>query len=138
MSGPTRSYFPCSTTEQSSCPAVLGRAWFGYGCYDTADLQDLVVNVFGYPADKLPGTLWPARRLQQVIPQKLVYNISTRRHERAPVFEKIGDTRTVIGIHNYGDVSGNTATRITEVVFADLEEWKTKAACSPAVGPKAR
>ena len=35
--------------------------------------------------------------------------------------------RIVVGIHNYGDVSGNSATRITDGVFDDIEAWKAEA-----------
>src|SRR5262249_14066955 len=110
-----------------SRPTGLG--WFTSRAYKTAELNNLVVNVFGYPADQAAGTLWgTARRLQQVIPQKLVYNLSTYGGQSGcPVFNKQGEQRTVVGIHNYGDVSGNSATRITDAVFDDIAAWKAEA-----------
>ncbi len=110
-------------------PEPLQLGWFAYGVYDSEELRDMTVNVFGYPADKPQGTLWgTARRLQEVIPQKLVYNLSTYGGQSGcPVFEKKGDQRTVVGIHNYGDVSGNSATRITDAVYDDIEAWKAEA-----------
>ncbi len=118
-------------------PKLPGLGWFAYGVYDTADLNNLIVNVFGYPADKPLGTLWgTSRRLQQVIPQKLVYNLSTYGGQSGcPVFDKNGEQRTVLGIHNYGDFSGNSATRITDAVFDDIEAWKAEASAMTD-GPK--
>jgi len=29
----------------------------------------------------------------------------------------------VVGIHNYGAATGDSATRITEAVFKNLQEW---------------
>jgi glutamyl endopeptidase len=109
--------------------APTGLGFFAYGVYDTPALHGLTVNVFGYPADKPQGTLWgTARRLTDVLPQKLVYNASTYGGQSgSPVFEKKGNQRTVLGIHNYGDVSGNSATRITDAVFDDLDAWKSEA-----------
>ncbi|MBA4067334.1 MAG: hypothetical protein C0501_27220 [Isosphaera sp.] len=110
-------------------PAPLDLGWLAYGVYPDADLQGLRVNVFGYPADKPPGELWgTSRLLQQVLPERLVYNLSTFGGQSgAPVFEKSGNDRVVVGIHNYGDVSGNIATRITDAVYDDIEAWKPKA-----------
>ncbi|MBX9623234.1 MAG: trypsin-like serine protease [Gemmataceae bacterium] len=107
-------------------PEPLDLGWLAYAVYPDADLRGLVVNVFGYPADKPAGELWGAARvLQQVLPQKLVYNLSTFGGQSgAPVFEKAGAERVAVGIHNYGDVSGNSATRITDGVYDDITAWK--------------
>jgi V8-like Glu-specific endopeptidase len=103
--------------------------YFGYESRSDGELLHSLVNVYGYPADKQEGTLWGHyRQLGQVLPRTLVYNISTFGGQSGcPVFLKNGDDRVVVGIHNYGDVSGNSATRITDDVFDDIEAWKAEA-----------
>jgi V8-like Glu-specific endopeptidase len=100
--------------------------FFGYASLPDAELQDVLANVYGYPADKQPGTLWgSSRKLSQVQPRTLIYNISTFGGQSGcPVFIKTGEERNVVGIHNYGDLSGNSATRITDDVYDDIEAWK--------------
>jgi V8-like Glu-specific endopeptidase len=102
--------------------------WFGYEVLSNDDLADLLVNVFGYPADKAQGTLWGNdRTLAQIMPRTLVYDISTYGGQSGgPVFIKAGGKRYVVGIHNYGDLSGNSATRITGQVFDNIEAWRSE------------
>jgi glutamyl endopeptidase len=99
---------------------------FGYQDMTDEDLAGLTVNVYGYPADKEPGTLWGhARVLEQSSPRTLVYDIDTFGGQSGcPVYYKKGSRRYVVGIHNYGDVSGNSATRITASVFDNIQMWK--------------
>jgi V8-like Glu-specific endopeptidase len=111
-------------------PQPLDLGWLSYGVYSDAELRALRVNLFGYPGDKAVGQLWGTdRRLTQVLPDRLVYDLSTFGGQSgAPVFHRDRDgqkdERVVVGIHNYGDVSGNTATRVTDAVFDDIEAWK--------------
>jgi hypothetical protein len=42
---------------------------------------------------------------------------------RCPVHIKKGGKRYIVGIHNYGAASGNSATRITAAVFENLQQW---------------
>jgi len=97
----------------------------GYAARADAELQNVSANVYGYPADKPPGTLWGSfRQLSQVRQRTLVYNVSTYGGQSGcPVFLKQGEDRTVVGIHNYGDLSGNSATRITDDVYDDIQAW---------------
>jgi V8-like Glu-specific endopeptidase len=100
--------------------------WMGYEAADDDTLQGLLVNVTGYPGDKENGTLWGStRRLVGATDRQLTYDISTFGGQSgSPVFYKDGENRWVIGIHNYGGASANTATRITSQVFDDIEAWK--------------
>jgi glutamyl endopeptidase len=103
--------------------------FFGYSSQTDAELSQTLVNVYGYPADKTTGTLWgTARKLVQVQSRKLIYNISTFGGQSGcPVFIKSGDDRLAVGIHNYGGVKTNSATRITDDVFDDIDAWKAEA-----------
>jgi V8-like Glu-specific endopeptidase len=99
---------------------------FGYSTMTDAQLAGRLVSVYGYPSDKPPGTLWGHyRRLRRVLPEQLVYNIATIGGQSgAPVWDKNGDERSVVGIHTSGDATGNFATRITDDVFDNIEAWK--------------
>lgn len=110
-------------------PESTAVGFFGYAALTDAELREALVNVYGYPADKQQGTLWgSARKLSQVQPRTLVYNISTYGGQSGcPVFLKEGEDRTAAGIHNYGDLKGNSATRITADVYDDIEAWKAEA-----------
>ncbi len=107
-------------------PEATTLGYFGQESMDDDGLKALEVNVYGYPGDKTAGTLWGTdRKLSQVTPKRLIYDLSTYGGQSgAPVFYKDGESRTVVGIHNYGDVSGNSATRITDEVFDHIEAWK--------------
>jgi V8-like Glu-specific endopeptidase len=91
------------------------------------------VNVFGYPADQAPGTLWGGTRLiREVQPRKLVYNIAVVGGKSGcPVFVKDGERRSVVGIHTYGDLCGNTAVRVTPTVCDNIRAWGAEAATAP-------
>jgi V8-like Glu-specific endopeptidase len=109
-----------------------GLGHFGYGVLGDADLQGLLVNLAGYPMDK-PGTLWGhARTLGTVLPTTLVYENDTYGgNSGAGLIRWDGSDYIVVGIHNYGDVTGNICTRITAPVFQNIERWKAMAAASP-------
>jgi V8-like Glu-specific endopeptidase len=109
-------------------PEPLSIGSFGYEALGVEELRNMQVNVFGYPADKPPGTLWgQAFLLGEVQPRKLVYNQGLfGGHSGSPVFYKEGDERSVVGIHTYGDLFGNTATRITAAVFDNIRAWSAR------------
>jgi V8-like Glu-specific endopeptidase len=107
-------------------PEATPVGFFGYSSLTDAELSGLLVSLYGYPSDKPQGTLWGHyRQLTQVLPRNLRYNIATVGGQSgAPVWDKNGDQRSVVGIHTTGDVSGNRATRITDEVFDNIETWK--------------
>jgi hypothetical protein len=41
----------------------------------------------------------------------------------APVYIKSAGKRWVVGIHNYGASTGNSATRVTAAVVANFKKW---------------
>ena len=56
----------------------------------------------------------------------LVYNIDTVGGQSGcPVYIKKGGQRYVVGIHNYGAATGNSATRITAPVYERLNVGRT-------------
>lgn len=79
----------------------------------------------GYPGDKPFAEMWGmARKIKTVSPTTLTYDIDTVGGQSgAPVYIKRNGTRTVVGIHNYGAVTGNSATRVTSDVYKRLAAW---------------
>jgi glutamyl endopeptidase len=100
---------------------------FAYRALADNELKGLRVNVYGYPSDRSRGTLWGSDRvLVEAKPWILVYDISTFGGQSGcPVFVKEGAQRYGVGIHNYGDVSTNRATRITAEVSGNIDAWRS-------------
>ena len=102
--------------------------YFGYGNYSKGTLQDLTVNLSGYPGDKPSGTQWwHARRVKSVTSRTLIYNIDTAGGQSgSPVWRVRDGKRYAVGIHTNGSSSGNSATRITKPVFNNIKKWKAE------------
>lgn len=99
---------------------------FGYICLGDPDLQGLMVNLGGFPGDKIPWpTLWfHARPIASMNPRTLVYMIDTMPGQSgAPVWRLKNGERHVVGIHTNGDNSANSGTRIAEPVFNNIKRW---------------
>lgn len=99
---------------------------FGFAVYDEASLLGAYLNVAGYPTDKPLGTLWwAARKAKRVKRGAIYYDIDTTGGQSgAPVWRLDAQgRRLVVGIHTNGARTGNSATRITEDVFANLKRW---------------
>ncbi|MEM8680783.1 MAG: trypsin-like peptidase domain-containing protein [Planctomycetota bacterium] len=101
---------------------------FGLLALNDDDLMSALYHVVGYPADKPRGTQWGhVRALSQVKPSTLYYATDTYGgNSGCPVFfvdDRQPEQIYAVGIHNYGDVSGNSATRITEEVFENICLW---------------
>ena len=102
--------------------------FFGYATRGDAELQNMTINIVGYPGDKDPGTMWGhARRLKRVEQQTVVYDIDTFGGQSGAGLIQWdgGEEFYVVGIHNYGDLSGNSATRITQEVYDNIKKWKS-------------
>lgn len=98
---------------------------FGYVTLKDSDLMSQVYHVVGYSADKPSGTLWGhLRPLAEVRKNTLIYETDTYGgNSGCPVFYLDRNDVYAVGIHNYGDLSGNVATRITEEVFDNIQGW---------------
>lgn len=101
------------------------QGYFGYSVLDDADLTGELVNVAGYPTDKPKGTLWGSVKiLQNNTQETLIYDLDTYfGMSGSPVILWDKSDYFAIGIHNYGDISGNRATRMTESVFQTIQGW---------------
>jgi glutamyl endopeptidase len=100
--------------------------WFGYTVKGDDELENLMVNLSGYPGDKPPGTQWFHKRtLTDMDTRVLTYDIDTAGGQSgAPVWFKTDDgSRYGVGIHTNGDVAGNSATRIIREVFDNIAQW---------------
>jgi V8-like Glu-specific endopeptidase len=99
---------------------------FGVAAFDAQTLVAQPAVVAGYPGDKPFAELWGmAEVIKAVTAKTLVYNIDTVGGQSGcPVYIKKGGQRYVVGIHNYGASTGNSATRITAPVYERLNAWK--------------
>ncbi len=97
---------------------------FGYGALKDSQLQSVVCHVVGYPSDK-GGEMWGhGRRLAAVRTELLIYDVDTYGgNSGGPVFLVRDGKPLAVGIHNYGDLSGNSATRITKTVYQRIQGW---------------
>jgi glutamyl endopeptidase len=100
---------------------------FGFGAFSASEISARTAVMAGYPGDKPFAQLWGmARKIKTVNDKTLVYDIDSMGGQSgAPVYIKRNGQRYVIGIHNYGASSGNSATRITPAVYARLDSWRS-------------
>lgn len=98
---------------------------FGFAAFDAPTLLAQQAVIAGYPGDKPFAELWGmADFIKAVSAKTLVYDAdSVGGQSGCPVYVKRGGTRYVVGIHNYGASSGNSATRITPPVYERLLAW---------------
>lgn len=100
--------------------------WFGYEIRSDENLQDVKVNISGYPGDKPSGTQWfHSNAITGVAERVLTYQIDTFGGQSgAPVWVFIKDRgRFGVGVHVNGSLAGNSATRITADVAANIAAW---------------
>lgn len=98
---------------------------FGFAAFDPPALLAQPAVLAGYPGDKPFAESWGmARSIKSVTPHTLVYDIDTMGGQSgAPVYIKRNGQRCVVGIHNYGAATGNSATRVTRPVYERLLAW---------------
>jgi V8-like Glu-specific endopeptidase len=102
--------------------------YFGFGVKSDAYLMSSVLNLAGYPGDKGGNQQWfMALRPKSLSSRVIKYDIDTIGGQSgAPVWVKVGNIRTCVGIHTNGDLSGNSATRIVTPVFNNIQSWKNQ------------
>lgn len=102
-----------------------------------------LLTVAGYPADRPLGTQWRhSERLRRFTPKRLLYTVDTcPGHSGSPVWIRLGEQRTLIGVHtsgildekgrSYGCAKGtvlapremmNSGVRINRNVLANLRD----------------
>lgn len=98
---------------------------FGFAVLNPGELTASAAVLAGYPGDKPYAELWgTARPIETVTPKTLISKGDTLGGQSGmPWFIRRNDQRIVVGIHNYGALSGNSATRITESVYSRLAAW---------------
>ncbi|MGL4230013.1 MAG: trypsin-like serine peptidase [Casimicrobium sp.] len=116
--------YGCIVLPENSFGGVnLGAFGFAALSADALNAQAAVLG--GYPGDKPFAQLWGmSRKFKTVNANTLVYDIDTMGGQSgAPVYVIRNNQRCVVGIHNYGAASGNSATRITPPVYSILNNW---------------
>ncbi len=116
--------YGCIQLPDSAQTSRLGR--FGIKSVNARrELLGKRVTIAGFPGDKPFAQMWKSNdRIKGVSPKVIVYrNDTTPGMSGSPVFVTEGRRRYVVGIHNYGDRSGNRATRITSAVRSNVARW---------------
>ena len=107
--------------------AFGGRSLGSFGCanFDAAKIVAQPAVLGGFPGDKPFAELWGMSRvIKSVTSKTLIYDIDTMGGQSgAPVYVMRAGQRYVVGIHNYGQATGNSATRVTEPVYQRLLAW---------------
>lgn len=105
---------------------------FDFAAEEDATLARMPANLAGYPTDRPPGAggtglFFHARPFSDVGPTRLRYLIDTHSGQSgSPVWRLRHGSRTVVGIHTAGYYLGNSATRITAPVAANLAAWRSE------------
>jgi V8-like Glu-specific endopeptidase len=88
--------------------------------------NDKFLHVVGYPGSK-SKTMWGhARKAKSVSASVIYYDTDTEGGQSgSPVFFMSQGLPVAVGIHNYGDYSANSATRITKAVFDQIQRWRS-------------
>jgi V8-like Glu-specific endopeptidase len=100
--------------------------WFGRQVRSDAELANVTLNLSGYPGDKPTGTQWRhTKTIKSLSGRVITYEIDTFGGQSgAPVWLFIpGQGRFGVGIHTNGSLAGNSATRITADVEANIAAW---------------
>lgn len=108
-------------------PTDLGA--FGFAVLNDQTLKDRIINVAGYPGDQPQGTLWyDYREIASLSPDKVYYEADTAGGQSgAPVYLIRPDKqRVAVGVHAYGGMSSNSATRISTQAYANILAWMSR------------
>lgn len=103
--------------------------WLGFGAYSDNTLTSSTGNLSGYPSDRGSGAeqWYMARQISSVGTRKVFYDIDTFAGQSGSAVYRIVDgQRHAFGIHAYGVGRNplNSATRINQPVFDNLQKWK--------------
>jgi V8-like Glu-specific endopeptidase len=127
-SNPNGSPFDIGAIVLPQAVNVRTFGFFGYEVLSASKLRGQRVMIAGYPGEK-PNNMWFHERT--VIGAKgnqLIYDADTSKGQSgAPVLYKFNDEWISIGVHNYGDATGNIATWVTDHVLRLFEEWQSEA-----------
>lgn len=110
-------------------PEKIGNkvGYFGFANKPDSQLKNAHLNLSGYPLSLGRGTVqyFHREKVVGITKSKVTYNIDTSPGQSgAPIWLKSGGDRQVVGIHTDGYKTGNTATRINEIIFNLIKRWK--------------
>jgi V8-like Glu-specific endopeptidase len=99
---------------------------FGYTAKSASAISARALNISGYPGDKDGVTQWFHARLAKSVSARVItYDIDTAGGQSgSPVWHLENATRTAVGIHTNGSPLGNSATRITAAIKAQMDAWR--------------
>lgn len=120
---------------------ILQRGWkksigfFGFRAGDSTSLQNLGIDLYGYPGDKPEGTLWGmSGAILGLNTRKLFYDVDTAGGQSgSPVWHTYSADcdPCAVGVHGYGVglspfPGDNSGVRINQNVFNNLYQWRTE------------
>jgi glutamyl endopeptidase len=108
--------------------------WFSVALKADSTLQDHLINIAGYPADKNDGRVqyFDSDKIERVTEQRFFYKADTSGGQSgSPVWIQatLNSVPEVVGIHTNGEdrrsfgASGNSARRIDTEVFKNITQW---------------
>jgi len=100
---------------------------FAVSTFMDAELNDVVLKVSGYPADREQANFqyFHERPIKSVSNTRLFYDIDTFGGQSgSPIWEDTQENGVVaIGIHTTGGITSNSGTRINDDVIDNLISW---------------
>lgn len=108
--------------------------WFSVALKADVTLEDHLINIAGYPANKDEGRVlyFDSDKIERVTTKRLFYRADTSEGQSgSPVWVQTTTTSApeVVGIHTNGDdrrtfsARGNSARRIDVEVFTNITQW---------------
>jgi glutamyl endopeptidase len=101
--------------------------YLGFAVRDDQYLANALLNLSGYPVDKVSGSeqWFSALNPKAISSSVIAYDTDLFGGQSgAPLWAKVGEARYCVGIHTNGHTTGNSATRITTPVFNNIQSWK--------------
>lgn len=129
VAGWTKRKVPASDYGCIQLPATADTRRLGrFGIARAVSRRELLgrrVTIAGFPGEKPFAQMWKSNDQVKAVSSKvLVYrNDTTGGMSGSPVFVTQGGRRQVVGIHNYGASSGNSATRINSRCRRNIARW---------------
>ena len=109
-------------------PLTTGK--FDFAEFSETDLEQMVVNVAGYPSDRPQRTMWmQSGRMLDADDAFLYYKMDTHGGQSGcpVILWEDGNDFTVVGIHTGNIGTANRAVRINSDVFNQLMSWRDQA-----------
>ena len=125
LNNPSGSFYDYGIVEIENS---MQTGWFGYRPLSNQELKNAQVDHYGYPTDKIIGTLWKTRSsIVGAYPQYLLTRIDCKGGQSGGPIVKTNEGDIIIAIHSAEYTSNSSiATRLTDEVGVYITENKNK------------